>query len=127
MDLFEKPACRMPEALWCSFVPKTGQPDAWRLNKLGEWIAPNEVIHDGNRHLHAVWQGARWQSNGETLAIDSLATALVAPGQPSLLNFTNEQPDLSRGVHFNLFNNLWGTIFPMWYEDDGKFRFVLRV
>ena len=51
----------------------------------------------------------------------------VAPGEPSLLNFTNEQPDLSKGVHFNLHNNLWGTNFPMWFEDDCRFRFRIRI
>ena len=29
--------------------------------------------------------------------------------------------------HFNLFNNIWNTNFPMWYEDDARFRFVLSV
>jgi hypothetical protein len=26
-------------------------------------------------------------------------------------------------MHFNLYNNVWGTNFPMWYEDDARFRF----
>ncbi|NOG48471.1 MAG: hypothetical protein HND48_02750 [Chloroflexi bacterium] len=51
---------------------------------------------------------------------------LVAPGRPSLLDFHNRLPDMSGGVHFNLYNNVWGTNFPMWFEDDARFRFVLR-
>ena len=30
-------------------------------------------------------------------------------------------------MHFNLVNNLWGTNFVMWYEDDARFRFSLTV
>jgi len=43
-----------------------------------------------------------------------------------LLNFTDEQSDLLGGIHFNLYNNVWGTNFPMWYEKDARFRFLLR-
>ena len=42
-----------------------------------------------------------------------------------LLNFTNDLPKLEHGMHFNLYNNLWGTNFPMWYEEDMRFRFKL--
>jgi hypothetical protein len=30
-------------------------------------------------------------------------------------------------MHFLLFNNLWGTNFPMWSGEDARFRFVLRL
>ena len=60
------------------------------------------------------------------MTIESLDAPLVAPGQPSLLDFNNNQPDMSQGVHFNLYNNVWGTNFPMWLEDDCRFRFRLR-
>ena len=56
----------------------------------------------------------------------TLDAALVAPGEPSLLNFNSDLPRLAKGAHFNLYNNVWGTNFPMWYEDDAQFRFVLR-
>jgi hypothetical protein len=28
-------------------------------------------------------------------------------------------------LHFNLYNNIWGTNHPMWYDEDAKFRFAL--
>ncbi len=59
-------------------------------------------------------------------AAETLDAPLVAPGEPSLLNFSNRQPPLRQGVHFNLYNNVWGTNFPMWYGEDARFRFVLR-
>lgn len=123
---FDKPACRLPEALWFSFMPKIQDTHAWQMDKLGAWVSPLEVIRDGNRHLHAIGQGVRYQHGGRSLSIDSPDAALVAPGKPSMLNFTNRQPNLAYGMHFNLYNNLWGTNFPMWYGEDAKFRFKLR-
>jgi hypothetical protein len=46
-------------------------------------------------------------------------------GEPSLLNFNNRQPSLKKGMHFNLYNNVWGTNFRMWYDEDARFRFAL--
>lgn len=124
---FDKPACRLPEAIWFSFIPKIPHPSLWRLEKMGELISPLEVIRDGNRHLHAVGKGVFYEDPAGKLSIESLDTALVAPGRPSLLHFTNRQPVLREGMHFNLYNNIWGTNFPMWYEDPALFRFVMRM
>ena len=59
------------------------------------------------------------------ISIDTLDTALVAPGEPSLTVFDGLAPDLKNGMHFNLFNNIWNTNFVAWYDDDASFRFEL--
>jgi hypothetical protein len=41
--------------------------------------------------------------------------------------FQPDVPDYSRGVRFNLYNNKWGTNFPMWWEGSLAFRFVLAI
>jgi hypothetical protein len=120
---FEKQACRLPEAIWLSFAPLAPDPDGWKMEKLGAWISPQEVVRNGNRRLHAVGKDIAYQ---DQFLLETLDAPLVAPGEPSLLNFTNDQPDLTHGVHINLFNNVWGTNFPMWYEEDARFRFVLH-
>jgi hypothetical protein len=126
LQWFEKPACRLPEAIWFSFVPWVKKHPAWCMDKLGQWVSPYDVIRDGNRHLHGVGDGGVRLEDGKTgLLLKSLDTALTAPGQPAMLNFNNRQPDLRKGIHFNLYNNLWGTNFPMWYEEDALFRFTL--
>jgi hypothetical protein len=124
---FQKSACRLPEALWLSFVPKVNNPSGWTLHKLGQDISPLDVVRNGNRKLHGVWEGVTYHDGADQLAIESLDAALVAPGAPSLLDFNNVQPAMKGGMHFNLFNNVWGTNFTMWYEDDARFRFVLRL
>lgn len=127
LQWFGKPACRLPEASWFSFLPRVSQPRAWRMDKLGQWISPYEVIRDGNRHLHALNSGVRWSGSRAALRIETLDAPLLATGRPSLLDFNNRQPNLRQGLHFNLHNNLWGTNFPMWYEDDARFRFILAI
>lgn len=123
---FEKPACRLPEAFWMSFNPPVRQPENWQIEKLGEWLSPLDVVSKGGRTLHAVDSGVRYHDDAVTLNLTSLDAPLVAPGQPSLLNFHDRLPDLAQGMHFNLFNNVWGTNFPMWFDDDALFRFVLE-
>ena len=125
LQWFDKPACRLPEALWLSFIPRVRDPRAWRLDKLGQWVSPYDVLLDGNRHLHAVQRGARYDDGHTSLSIDTLDCALLAPGEPALLNFSNRQPNLRAGLHANLYNNQWGTNFPMWYEEDARFRFTI--
>ncbi len=122
-----KAACRLPEALWFSFVPRTRRGGRWLLDKMGQWISPREVVRNGNRHLHAVQSGVRYSDSRGGLSIDTLDAPLVAPGQRSLLNFNNRQPAVGGGVHFALFNNIWGTNFPMWCSDDARFRFRLQL
>lgn len=60
------------------------------------------------------------------LCIEPLDSALFAPGEPSLLDFNNRQPPVGKGMHFNLHNNIWSTSFPLWYEEDARFRFNLE-
>ena len=127
LQWFHKVPCRMPEALWLGFMPAQSGTLDWQLHKLGKWLSPLSVVENGNRHLHAVGQGVRASRAGKALTISPLDSALVAPGAPSLLDFNNQQPDLGKGMHFCLLNNLWGTNFPMWFEEDCRFRFEVSL
>ncbi len=125
LQWFDKPACRIAEALWMSFNPIAADAPAWMMDKLGWPISPLEVIDDGNKKLHALGRGVTYGGHEGQMAIETLDAPLVAVGDSGLLNFNNSPPDLSKGWHFNLFNNVWGSNFPMWFEEDAKFRFVL--
>jgi hypothetical protein len=65
-------------------------------------------------------------SGASRLSIESLDAHLVSPGEPRLLRFDDALPRLVGGMHFCLHANVWGTNFPLWYEDDARFRFRLR-
>jgi hypothetical protein len=123
---FGKPANRMPEAAWMSFAPWSTAADRWELHKMGQWLSPLDVVSQGARNLHGIAQGVRLSRAGQRLVIESADAHLVAPGAPRLLQFDDSQPPIERGMHFCLHNNVWGTNFPLWYDDDGRFRFRLR-
>lgn len=117
-----KPAVRLPEAYWLTFAPKLAKAARWQFKKLGVWIDPRAVVSGGNRWLHAV--------DGEVRAgevrIETLDAPLVAPERGRLLEFDGRLPRTDAAVSFNLYNNLWGTNFPMWNGGDARFRFVIR-
>jgi len=127
LQWFGKRATRLPEAIWLSFNPTLTQPDRWQMDKLGELISPLETINGGGRHLHAIWSGIRYAGPDGSLVIDSRDSALVAPGKMALLEYDNQPLPLSKGMHFNLYNNVYGTNFTAWYDDDARFRFRLAL
>ncbi len=123
LQWFDKPANRLPEAVWLSFAPIVDNPNLWKLDKMGESVSPLEVVKNGNRNLHAVDTGIHYDGADGAIAIETLDAALVAPGAKSMLEFDPNFASLDGGMHINLLNNVWGTNFPMWYEDNAKFRF----
>jgi hypothetical protein len=123
---FGKPATRMPEALWVTFNPIAEDAKGWSLDKVGEAISPFEVVASGNRHMHCVQKGFEYSSGGARFSVETLDAPLVALGERSPLYFSNDQPDMSKGIHSCLFNNAWGTNYVMWYGEDVKARYVVR-
>lgn len=126
LQWFGKPANRLPEASWFSFVPPVRK-GSWIIDKMGQPVNFRNVVKDGNRKLHASINGIRLQESTADCSIVSPDAPLVAPGERNLLNFDNRLPEVSGGVHFCLHNNVWGTNFAMWFDEDMKYRFVLKV
>jgi hypothetical protein len=123
---FGKRANRLPEALWLSFQPAAPEPANWLLSKVGQSVSPADVISGGNRHMHAVSSGLRYQDAHGTFALDTLDAPLIVFGEKSPIHFSNAQPDLSNGFHINLFNNGWGTNYIQWFGEDIRFRFDIK-
>ena len=118
-----KPACRVGEALWLGIQPMA---DVEAVRKLSEWIDPVDGAPKGNRRLHAVASegGVRFQDG---CTIETFDTALANIGTPCLLTLPTDAPRCNEGVFFNLHNNVWGTNFVMWYDEDARFRFTIRL
>jgi hypothetical protein len=123
---FQKPATRLPEALWLSFHPMAADSNGWTLEKSGQPVSPLEVVISGNRHMHALSKGFGYKDESGAFFVETLDAPLVTLGTKSPLPFSKRQPDLSAGVHCNLFNNAWGTNYIMWSGEDMRFRFLLR-
>ena len=124
---FQKPVNRMPEAMWLTFQPITPDAQGWSLNKSGQQISPFDVVPGGNRHMHAVDTGLGYEDAQGRLVIDTLDAPVVALGEREPVYFSNQQPDLTQGVHFSLFNNGWGTNYIQWFGEDMRFRFRLQL
>ena len=116
---FDKPANRIPEALWLEFNPVK---PLTAIRKLGSDIHPLEVISLGNREMHATEGLLQF----EDIRLELVDSPLIAVGQPSVYHFYNQLPDTSAGLWVNLFNNMWGTNFPMWNEGNARFRILLK-
>ena len=115
---FNKNANRIAEAIWVGFNPIAKNK---KISKLSILIDPQKIVNKGQCRLHATDFGVLY----DELSIETVDTALVAPQEPSILNFCDGKSNDST-VYFNLYNNAWGTNFPMWYEEDARFRFVIR-
>jgi hypothetical protein len=123
---FGKEANRMPEALWLGFRPIAPVKEGWMLTKVEQPVSPFDVAPGGNRHMHAVSRNVQYRDKEGGLTIETLDAPVVALGERSPISFSKEQPDLSRGLHFSLFNNAWGTNYVQWFGEDMQFRFQVR-
>jgi hypothetical protein len=123
---FKKEAARLPEACWFSFVPAVSSSGQFMMDKMGQRVSPMDVAEGGNRDMHGVAGDISYQDNRGGFMLEPLDAFLVSVGRRSLVNFDKRRPDMAGGLHFCLYNNVWGTNFTMWYEDDMQSRFILR-
>lgn len=119
LDWKEKEATRLPEALWLSVslaLPETG---TWKMIKLGRPVAMDRTVSKGARSVHAV-EGVEYRAGDKVLRISNIDSPLMSIERRKLLCFDDELADVTGTFHFNLYNNIWGTNFPMWYDEDGS-------
>lgn len=115
---FNKDENRMPEASWFQIAPKVGNKYLYRIEKLGTYVSPYNVVHNGGRNLHAVGKNIIYSGADGSYTITPHHTPLVSMGDMKILRFDNKIADMDNGCYFNIHNNIWGTNFPMWFGDD---------
>lgn len=120
---FGKKANRMPEALWLTFAPPAPDARGWTMDKSGCEISPLDVVTGGGRAMHAISRALRYRDDDGALEIETIDAPVVALGERSPINFSRQQPSLSAGFHFSLFNNGWGTNYVQWFGENMRFRF----
>lgn len=117
---YGKDANRLTEAIYFNLFPNA---DKVQLKKLGTLVSPEEVTLNGSRNLHAV-QSVIW----DNCEVENLHCPLVSFGGGKILEFDNKLEDIRKdGISFVLYNNVWGTNFPLWYEDNARFSFNIKV
>ncbi len=125
LTLHRKPANRLPEAYWFSFRPE--RLAGLVAEKTGSRIDLSDVAAGGNRRMHAIGRYIDLQTPQGTLRITSPDAFLVAVGERHALNYSTDAPDLEQGIHFCLYDNLWGTNFSMWWEGSVRYRFHVEL
>lgn len=132
LTLVNKTSTRMPEALYFGFNPRGSGTGIWSMDKLGSAVSPLDVIDGGSKGLHCVSAaGVSLNANGTLRSFGSPDAALVR--WDKMLPFPtplHRQPNLSLGMSWNLYNNIWNTNYPFWYpfaegDETIKFRFTI--
>lgn len=124
LDVLGRDASRLPEASWFGFRP-LGVDGDWRLDKLGTSVDPRRVVSRGNRSLHAV--ASVTCLGPRRFVLRTPDAPLVAVGRPQLLSFCNDVARPDDGLNVNLHNNVWGTNFRMWFDEDLRYRFDVEL
>jgi len=114
LSWFGKKPSRLPQAFWFKI---DGLTQNLRLHKMGEWLRPDSVI--GSPLISAIDEGIR----ADGVKVKSLDAALVAPYGRRLLRYGEKAGECD--PYFLLYDNIWNTNFPMWYEGDALFRFEI--
>jgi hypothetical protein len=132
---------RLPEAGFFSFTPAlaASSPGGWRLEVLGSVMDPTDVLGSGpggTDHNHTLYGGsphlrgvgaATWVGGASTdsakpapsLRLTSLDVPIVSAGAANpFVTPRNGPPDMSKGMHFNIFQNLWNTNYVLWCVDS---------
>jgi hypothetical protein len=124
--LYDKDASRIPEAIWISHFTDNRMMENIELSKLKEVIDPFEVVECGNRNYHSIKEVHFYNKESE-INIIPLDSTLLSIGERRLYNFNQSYANPIGGLHFNAYNNLWGTNFKMWYEEDIISRFKINI
>jgi len=124
--LNNKDASRITEAIWISHFEENNSIKNIKIKKLEEIIDPFKVVENGNRNYHAIKE-ADLNIDNLSVKVIPLDSTLLSIGEKRLYNFDQTYAGLKGGLHFNLYNNLWGTNFKMWYEDDIISRFKIKI
>jgi len=123
--LYNKPANRLPEAGFLNFTPLDAY--QWSFEKTGERVDAGDVVANNGGQLHAIFAAQGICDAKPGLEITNLDSALAGPYGHDFMLFSRQVPDYCGGLAFNLYNNKWGTNFPMWWSGDVRFRFCLKV
>ncbi len=116
---FDKPVSRITESISVNFPVKNGD---IRYKKLGGLVDPFDIVYNGNRKLSAVQSVV-----AENAEIINHLNPLVFIGRVHMMDWNNKYGDLADGVSFVLYDNVWGTNFPLWYGQNARFRFSYMI
>ena len=143
VQLFNKTTTRFGEAVlleWLFSSSNLSPTDGvWRIDKIGSWVDPLDVVSGGSTQQHAVGQGVAFFSptSGITdggLFLDSIDAPVICTATGTDQSYTtlplSSEPLKGPVTGFAsiLTTNAWAMNFPLWCLDSSlRFRFRIRV
>lgn len=127
-----KTATRLPESLSLYFDPPVKDNSRVFVTKLGSMVDIESVVRNGSQHLHSS-QTVTYSlpSNTPHMTFESLDTSVVCVGYPNPFPTPPSRPAVDDGFSYNIFNNIWGTNYIMWYpyrqeDESSMYRFTMK-
>lgn len=118
-----KDASRLTEAIFLHLYPAA---ESLSLIKLGREIDYKSTVSMGGRNLHAV-EKCIFANKCGNFEICNYHSPIISVGRGKILEYDNKIESFENdGVAFVLQNNVWGTNFPLWYEDNARFAFCIK-
>ena len=115
-----KDANRLTEAVFLHLYPAG---DDFGLVKIGSPIDYKTVVSMGGKNLHAV-EKCIMKTDFGSFDFINCHSPLISVGRGKILEYDNKIESIEKdGVSYVLYNNVWGTNFPLWYEDNARFSF----
>ena len=115
----DKDANRLTEAIFYHISPDCNN---IRLHKIDTDVDPYSVVSDGGRNLHAIAY-----AEFDDFRITNHHSPLFSLGRGKILEFDNKLESIENdGISYVLYDNVWGTNFPLWYEDNAYFKFTVE-
>lgn len=122
LSWFGKDANRLTEAVYFHLFPACGE---FKIRKIGEWIDPYDIVENGGKNIHAV-QYSRLKTENGSFIFTNRHSPLLSPGKGKILHYDNKVENIEQnGITYVLQDNVWGTNFPLWYEDNARFHFTV--
>lgn len=119
---FKKDANRLTEALYLHLFPSSGNPE---FSKIGRKINPYDVVSKAGRKLHAI-ENFTIRADDSEYKFTNYHSPVVSLGRGKILEFDNQYESVAEdGISYVLHDNVWGTNFPLWYEDNARFDFEI--
>lgn len=118
---FGKDASRLTEAIFLHLYPNT---DEISLVKIGSEVDYKSVVSMGGKNLHAV-EKCEFASGAGEFELINRHSPLISIGKGKILEYDNKIESIEDGISYVLYDNVWGTNFPQWYEDNARFSFEI--
>lgn len=137
LQLFNKTATRLGEALFLRFATPPVAGSAWLADVLGFYVDPLDVVVRGSQHQHGVGESVVYlnAATGAGLAVETLDAPIMSPwtaadARGPIPYIVPYEPLVGpvEGFASLLFQNVYNTNFPLFSMDANfKYRFNLRL